>query len=90
MSQENLLVYSGGMRGEERAGREERQKKRRGAHLTVAIRREDYSITLTKCFKNTVKLKERKGRKRDMKGREKFRKQQRKTRREAATIKNFY
>lgn len=29
------------------------------AHLTVAIRRKDYPIALTKCFQNTVKLQER-------------------------------
>lgn len=29
------------------------------AHLTVAIRRQDYSIALTKCFQKTVKLRER-------------------------------
>lgn len=36
----------------------EERTERIEAHLTVAIRREDYSIALTKCFQNTVKLQE--------------------------------
>lgn len=44
-----------------KTGRTETKKRNREieAHLTVAIRRQDYSIALTKCFQNTVKLRER-------------------------------
>lgn len=43
------------------AGQKERKKTETEteAHLSVAIRRKDYSIALTKCFQNTVKLQER-------------------------------
>lgn len=45
------------------AGQKERKKTETetetDAHLSVAIRRKDYSIALTKCFQNTVKLQER-------------------------------
>lgn len=42
-------------------GAETRKGARRTeAHLTVAIRRQDYSIALTKCFQNSIKLRERK------------------------------
>lgn len=42
------------------AGKKQRKETERQteAHLTVAIRREGYSIALTKCFENTVKLQE--------------------------------
>lgn len=46
-----------------KAGRAETKKASKQAieaHLTVAIRRKDYSIALTKCFQNTVKLRGRK------------------------------
>lgn len=32
------------------------RKTETAAHLETAIKREDYSIALTKCFQNTVKL----------------------------------
>ena len=34
-------------------------RERKEAHLTVAIRRQGYSIAFSKCFQNTVKLRER-------------------------------
>lgn len=37
----------------------ERKRERKEAHLTVAIRRQGYSIAFSKCFQNTVKLRER-------------------------------
>lgn len=50
------------------------RRRGREAHLTVAITWEDYSIALTKCFQNTVKLQQKETQaKREMKqGREKF------------------
>lgn len=46
----------------------ERKRERERAHLTVAIRRQGYSIAFSKCFQNIVKLKERwkKGRRRKL------------------------
>lgn len=55
-------IYSSGMRRKKKkTSRAETKKRNREieAHLTVAIRRQDYSIALTKCFQNTVKLRER-------------------------------
>lgn len=39
---------------------ETRKRETQEAHLTIAIRRKDYSIALTKYFENIIKLRERK------------------------------
>lgn len=49
-------------RQRKQAGHKQSQDREVEAHLTVAIRRQDYSIALTKCFQNTVKLRERRNR----------------------------
>lgn len=47
-----------------KTGRAETSKREsREAHLTIAIRRQDYSIALTKYFENIVKLREGKAEK---------------------------
>lgn len=48
-------IYS---RERQRKKKQERERETE-AHLKVAIRREDYSIALTKYFQNTVKLQEK-------------------------------
>lgn len=45
------------------AERKTSKRQSQEAHLTIAIRRQDYSIALTKYFENIVKLRERKAEK---------------------------
>lgn len=42
-----------------------KEERETDAHLTVAIRRQNYSIALTKCFQNIVKLQEEETREED-------------------------
>lgn len=52
-----------GMQAGKTGGAETSKWENQGAHLTIAKRRQDYSIALTKYFKNIVKLRERKAEK---------------------------
>lgn len=54
-----IALEFGGKKKKQARAETKKRKSEIEAHLTVAIRRQDYSIALTKCFQNTVKLRER-------------------------------